>query len=80
MKRDLEAQAIEALKAVLQDVSVIKLREIRTKSGLRRGGQKSLRTLTFTVIIAFVLQGEGKQRDRSREAQFTGVAYASQKP
>jgi len=39
MKRDLEAQAIEALKAVLQDVSVIKLREIRTKSGGRRGGQ-----------------------------------------
>ena len=39
MKRDLEAQAIEALKAALQDVSVIKLREIRTESGGRKGGK-----------------------------------------
>lgn len=39
MNRNLETQAIEALKSALQDVSAIKLKEVRIRSGGRRGGK-----------------------------------------
>ena len=39
MKRDLNAQAIKALKAALQDVSAIKLKEIQTESQGRHGAK-----------------------------------------
>ena len=61
MQRNLEAQAVEALKTALQGVSAIKLKEVRIRSGERRGGKNIVASIDIyghhQVLICKVKEG-----------------------